>query len=273
MESRNYNINIHMFKRQKIAKSIIRIGQFVQSLAVVVMRPKDLVEYGREFYASTDIIKGWSQSEKLAQGLHPEEKELLKRVPIKRGKLLLLGVGGGRDAIPLAEMGFQITGIDNVPQMIKSAQENLRERGLEISGLVQDITCLELEENHYDVVWLCSNGMYSGLPTRNWRVKMLKKINQALKSDGYVVCQFLYENVTTNRTSGDLLRKIFAYLSLGNIKYERGDRLYYHNEFVHFFSSEKEVKTEFGEAGFKTYFFNIFKSGRGGAILQKALPL
>ena len=53
----------------------------------------------------------------------------------KRGKLLDLGCGQGRDAIPLARLGYEVTGIDNskvgIDQMNKLAQsENLNLRGI-----------------------------------------------------------------------------------------------------------------------------------------------
>ncbi|MCF7826337.1 MAG: class I SAM-dependent methyltransferase [Candidatus Marinimicrobia bacterium] len=56
-----------------------------------------------------------------------------------KGTLLDIGCGQGRDAIPLAEMGYTVTGIDNsqigIDQMLQSAKS----RNLRITGLVEDI--------------------------------------------------------------------------------------------------------------------------------------
>lgn len=60
-----------------------------------------------------------------------------------------------------------------------------------------------------------------------------------------------------------------AYATLGNTEYEKGDTLYYDNEFIHFFISEEEVKAGFIKAGFEITYSKIFESGRGGAILRK----
>ena len=92
---------------------LLRLGAFIQSLAVVVMRPDDLVEFSRQSYKSGEC-DGLVRGALVDSGLTADELDLLASVPAKTGDLLLLGVGGGREAIPLARMGFRVTGVDYV---------------------------------------------------------------------------------------------------------------------------------------------------------------
>ena len=95
----------------------------------MVMRPDDLLELSRQTYARPHNVAGWGRLDLVERGLGDEELALLAHLPGKEGRLLLLGVGGGREAIPLARLGFQVTGVDFVPGMVALAQENAARQG------------------------------------------------------------------------------------------------------------------------------------------------
>lgn len=145
-----------MRPRITLGRFLIRLGKFVQSLAVMVMRPDDLVEFGRQMYTRPHNVASWGRPELVYRGLGLNETALLEHLPLKQGRLLLLGVGGGREAIPLAQMGFDVTGVDFVPGMVEKARENAAQRGVRIEGLVQEISKLDVPDGAYDVVWLCA---------------------------------------------------------------------------------------------------------------------
>jgi len=69
---------------------------------------------------------------------YPELITFFTNLP-KRGKLLDLGCGQGRDTIPLARLGYKVTGIDHskvgVEQMISKA----RDENLFVEGLIENI--------------------------------------------------------------------------------------------------------------------------------------
>ena len=180
-----------MRPRIKIGRFLVRFGKFVQSLALMVMKPDDLDEYTRQMYSRSNHVDAWSGDEILNRGLYPREEKYLEHIPVKKGSLLLLGVGGGREAIPMAERGFEVTGVDFVPEMVKRAEENALKKGLKINGSVQNISELNFPDSTFDIVWLSYN-MYSGVPTRKKRIRMLKKINKILDSNGYFLCQFFW---------------------------------------------------------------------------------
>lgn len=257
--------------RISLGRFLIRSGRFVQSLAVMVMRPRDLVEYSRLTYSKPESIEGWGVKGILDMGLTDGEKTLLEKLPAGRGRMLLLGAGGGREAVSFGRMGFDITGVDFIPELLEKAKANARAEGISLTGFVQEISQLDVPEGSYDVVWL-SVGMYSSVPTRKSRVAMLRKIRLALRPGGYFVCQFMCGRETEFSPRWETLRKAFAWLTLGNFRYEKGDRLASNIEFGHYFAGPEELESEFREGGFAVLYLNFPEDKvRGGAVLRTAV--
>lgn len=244
-----------------IGRFLIRLGRFIQSLALMVMKPDDLVEFGRQTYARG--VGGWGSDDVLAEGLSPVETALLEKIPEKQGRLLLLGVGGGREAIPLARLGFEVTGVDFVPELVQQAKENAARHGVQIEGLVQEISELDMPAGSFDIVWL-SRRMYSCVPTRGRRLEMLRRIHRALRPGGYFICTYLWQTQKMFSPIAELARKIFAFLTRGNLEYEPGDILWNSLEFVHAFSSEAELRSEFAAGGFAVSHLHIPVPGEEG---------
>jgi ubiquinone/menaquinone biosynthesis C-methylase UbiE len=255
--------------RITLARFLIRLGRFIQSLALMVMRPDDLVEFSRQTYDRRDHVESWSSDELIESGLDSDESSLFEKIPLKNGKLLLLGIGGGREAFYFAEKGFEVTGVDFSEGMVKSALENAQKKGLTISGLVQEISKLEVPDNSYDVVWL-SSAMYSSIPTKKRRLMMLKRIRKTLKPGGCFICQFHWDARLKPSQKGEFMRKIVSFLTLGNFEYEKGDMLWHNLEFIHAFSSEEELRSEFEEGHFHVKHVQLLEENmRGGAVLTK----
>ncbi len=247
---------------------LVRLGGFIQSLALMVMRPDDLVQFSRQSYALPKDLEYWSDEKLLGQGLTPLETSLLEKIPLDRGRLLLLGLGGGRDAIPLARRSFDVTGVDFVPEMVHRACENAAREGVNIRGLVGEISTLDLPPAFFDVVWL-SQSMYSCVPTRQRRVEMLRRLRRILKPGGYLNCMFHWENGIRFSPKVELARKTFSVLTMGNLWYEPGDQLWLNVEFIHAFSSEDELRSEFDAAGFVLLHLQLPDDGvEGGAVLR-----
>jgi SAM-dependent methyltransferase len=255
--------------RVSLARTLLRLGAFIQSLPVVVMRPDDLVEFSRRSYARPGSATGWAEDALVDSGLTADELDLLAAVPAPTGDLLLLGVGGGREAIPLARMGFRVTGVDYVAAMIELARENTARRGVSIEGLVQEISQLDVPARAYDVVWL-SRAMYSCVPTRARRVAMVRRITQALKPGGLLLCQFHWREDPRPLGRGGLVRHIVAACTLGNLEYEPGDTLWLNVEFVHEFTSEDAIRSELEEGGLSIVRIKTNKTLRGSAVCRKS---
>jgi SAM-dependent methyltransferase len=253
------------------ARFLIRLGNFIQSTALIVMHPDDLIEFGRQLYARPINVTSWSRQDLVESGLNPEEQTLLGRMPCNQGRLLLLGLGGGREAVYLARLGFQVAGVDFVPAMVEQAKKNAAQRGLKIEGLVQEISRLDVPASAYDVAWL-SAAMYSSVPTRQRRVNMLRRICQALRPGGYFLCQFIWGTNGRNSRRRKLAWRTLAVLTLGNLAYEPGDMLWANVEFIHRFLSEEELRSEFVAGGLELLHLTVFDENmRGGAVLRKPL--
>lgn len=256
--------------RIKLAKFLLRLSSFVQTLPVFVMKPDDLIEFSRLSYARPDDVDSWAEDELIDSGLCPEELDLLSDLPNNSGRLLLLGVGGGRDAIALAKKSFQVTGVDYVPEMVERAKQNAQTRGVQLGGLVQEISKLDVPPASFDIVWI-SRSMYSCIPTRQRRVEMVQRIAKALKPGGYFVCQFQHGKNVNYSEKGRFLRQAISKLTFGNREYEPGDILFLNVEFLHVFDSIELLCSEIEEGGLSV---SRVQTGinpiRGGAICRKS---
>ena len=234
--------------RVSLARFLIRLGVFIQSLPVVIMRPDDLVEFSRQSYTRPRTVESWAEDDFVDSGLSAEELDLLRAVPGMGGELLLLGLGGGREAIPLTRMGYRVTGVDYVGAMVDRARENAARRGVSIEGLVQEISQLDVPAGAFDVVWL-SSAAYSCVPTRARRVEMVRRITQALKPGGFFLFQFHRGQTLRQSGAGGFARRVIAACTLGNLAYEEGDMLWGNVEFLHAFASEQAIRLELEEGG------------------------
>ncbi|WP_347860873.1 class I SAM-dependent methyltransferase [Salimicrobium sp. PL1-032A] len=73
----------------------------------------------------------------------------------KKGHVLDLGCGQGRDALCLGRMGYTVTGVDISGVGIEQMNRAAREDNLEVTGIVEDIYTFPVETKH-DIVLLDS---------------------------------------------------------------------------------------------------------------------
>lgn len=258
-----------MSVRCRLARFLLRLSSLLQSLPVVVMKPDDLVDFGRRSYARPQTVDSWMEDELVDSGLSEEEDRLLSDTPRKQGDLLLLGLGGGREAIALARRGFRVTGVDYLEEMVRGAMTNARSRDMKIEGLVQEISRLDAGDERFDVVWL-SRAMYSSVPTRRRRLEMLRRIARSLRPRGILICQFMWLDGVHQSSRIERIRRFLAATGLFNGAYETGDSLWLNVEFLHLFPSRELLLSELQEGGFDVEKIHMdFPGNRGGAICRK----
>ena len=103
----------------------------------------------------------------------------------KRGKLLDLGSGQGRDAIPIARLGYNVTAIDKskvgIKQMILKSQKEV----LKIQGYVEDIYKYN-DFNKYDFILLDSM-FHFYKKDKNKEIGLIKRIIHNSKIGAVIV--------------------------------------------------------------------------------------
>jgi len=256
-------------KRLALGHFAIRLGRFIQSLAIVPMSPNDLVEFSRRSYSQAQRIEDWGRDALMADGLYPGEEAMLSRIPQRSGPLLLLGGGGGRDAIGLARHGFTVTAVDFVPELLECAKKNATRHGLSIQVLTQEISLLDTPVAAYDIVWF-SQRLYSTVPTKQRRITLLQRVGRALSPGGLAVCQFHWD-INANRSPQKMrtLRRLVR-MTFGLHQIEPGDQLWQQREYLHAFHDEELLKAEFAAGGFEILHLEFFPAYMSGsAILRK----
>ena len=74
------------------------------------------------------------------------------RLDHSRRRTLELGTGVGPGAIYLAERGYQVHGVDLIPEAIEQARRIASERGLQVRFEVMDVTRMSHHGPGYDLI-------------------------------------------------------------------------------------------------------------------------
>jgi tellurite methyltransferase len=97
---------------------------------------------------------------------------------LPKGRALDMAMGGGRNAIYLAKMGFEVEGVDISPEAVRSALESARRAGVTIRAQIADLEgnyCIK--KDAYDVI-VCFNYLQRSL---------IPQIKDGLRKGGMVV--------------------------------------------------------------------------------------
>lgn len=116
-------------------------------------------------------------------------EQLARRQPDAR--VLELGIGTGFVAIPLAQRGIAVVGIDGSPEMLDCLQRNAT--GLPVEGALADFADFDLDET-FGLVYFCSSSLYC-LPTAAAQGSCLQSIARHLTPDGrFVIAAYLHDD-------------------------------------------------------------------------------
>lgn len=69
-----------------------------------------------------------------------------------RGRVLCLGEGEGRNAVFLAQRGFDVTGVDNADVGLEKARALAEERGTRIQTVVADLATFDFGDGQWDAI-------------------------------------------------------------------------------------------------------------------------
>jgi 2-polyprenyl-3-methyl-5-hydroxy-6-metoxy-1,4-benzoquinol methylase len=113
------------------------------------------------------------------------------------GPLLDLACGTGRMALRMAELGYQVTGVDITPEMIAWARQKAAKQGVSIDWVVADARTFHLQKQ-FPFIYMLEN-VFQFFLTRADQAAMLARVRAHLLPEG---C-FLFE--TRNPTPRNLL--------------------------------------------------------------------
>jgi len=136
----------------------------------------------------------------------------------KKEKVLDLGCGQGRDAIPLARIGFSVTGIDQSKVGIDQMNEIGKAENLNLVGKVEDIYAFDKFEE-YGIILLDSM-FHFAKKDKGKEIGLVKKIISEIKNGCLVVfciqdtgnkVQILNQAIDSEKKLNRLANKKFTY--------------------------------------------------------------
>lgn len=115
---------------------------------------------------------------------YPELIDYFSAYP-KKSTLLDVGCGQGRDAIALAKLGYQVTGIDSSKVGIEQMNRVAKAEGLQLAGQVADIYSFD-NYDAFDVI-LFDSMFHFSKKDKEKEVNLLKKVFSTIKPGSIVV--------------------------------------------------------------------------------------
>lgn len=94
-------------------------------------------------------------AEEYAYGKQPNDflaEQVAQLSTLNGGRVLCLAEGEGRNAVFLAEQGFDVVAVDASAVGMQKAQRLADEKGVQITTIVSDLAAFEIPENSYDAV-------------------------------------------------------------------------------------------------------------------------
>ena len=124
------------------------------------------------------------QTENLFGEPYPELIEFFAEYP-KKGKVLDLGCGQGRDAIALARLGYSVTGIDNSKVGIDQMNQIGQDENLNLVGQVGDIYAFD-RFSEFDIILLDSM-FHFAKKDKEKEIGLIKRIISKIRNGSLVV--------------------------------------------------------------------------------------
>jgi 2-polyprenyl-3-methyl-5-hydroxy-6-metoxy-1,4-benzoquinol methylase len=225
---------------------------------------KDPLSLVKQQYSRPETIKSYS-----TDALFPSEKILIEKYVRPTSTILEIGCGAGRISIALAKMGYKVTGIDFIPEMIEAAKGQARYQKVIADFKVMDALEMTFPDESFQYVLF--NGI-DQIPGEKNRRKILRDIFKLLESGGIFIL--------TTRSGLAFGRRWLAWVWISLVyllkqlkhsdasKYEFGDKVW-KNRYNHYFNPFR-FRNMLRNIGFKELYFNSHKniiSGREPGFL------
>jgi len=250
-----------------LSKGIFKLSIALRYAVLAILPPREILQLAYEHY-EREASREHSEAT-TAQGLNEFEEALLENVLTPPCDLLILGCGGGREAMAFAKRGFRVEGVDMIPGLVEGANTYAARHQLPATFQCQDLTELRLEPHSYDCA-LITLWLYEQLPSRVLRVQTLATLRTIVRAKGRVIFHFHLSQPTPDERKIFHLLRGLAWMTWGNRGYQLGDRPITPIGFTHPFASVEEVEAECREAGFDDVRVRLFEGGWGGYVVATA---
>ena len=151
-------------------------------------------------YSKENNKPGWNDSETIKNILEFILNTFEKYDLDKSIKILELGCGDGELALSLAELGYNVSGVDISPTAIEWAKEKAKERNLNVDLFTGDVLNMEFKDNSFD---LAIDSYCLHCIIGEDRAKFLKEIKRILKPEGVLT------GITMSNTIPDDIKPMF----------------------------------------------------------------
>ena len=134
----------------------------------------------------------WYEGDEYYWGLEPGDFlfDLIKLVPpAENTKVLDIGCGEGKDAVFMAEKGYDVTAFDLTENGIRKTIALAHKRGVKVNAYVDDINTFETDEQ-YDIIF--STGTVQYIFDEN-KEAFFKKLEKITKPNGIVFINVFVE--------------------------------------------------------------------------------
>lgn len=132
----------------------------------------------------TSIYNKHYQTKNLFGEPYPELVEFFSEHP-KRGKILDLGCGQGRDAIALARLGYVVEGIDNSKIGIEQMNQVSKDENLNLTGQVADIYAFDNFEE-FDFI-LFDSILHFSKKDKDREIGLIQKVISKIRNGGLLI--------------------------------------------------------------------------------------
>jgi SAM-dependent methyltransferase len=141
--------------------------------------------YGEDYLR---IYAPFLSAEKTAQEV--QDIQLLLNLP-RGSRILDLGCGYGRHALPLTQRDYQVTGLDLSEKLLHIAQTSAVEQGVQVRWMHGDMRSLPFEEEFDAVTNLFTSFGYFADEEENLQV--LEQVHKALKPGGLFLVDTVHQ--------------------------------------------------------------------------------
>lgn len=237
------------------------------------MEIKDLIANISKKYSQKTELDIYGRRRNI--GLLLAEDRLFSKHILKRGKLLDVGCGCGREAIALSKLGFEVVGVDIVFEMVKNAHLFTSKNGHKIEFCNMNLMNLGIKRKSFDAVFLASQ-VLGHIPKRENRVKVLKDVREILKEDGLLIISvhsrlakgrwkiFWFLNNIVRKVQG----KFGSLLEIGDkFAWEISGRITKGRIYLHIYTVEEALE-DIREAGFRKISCKSDRELRNNVLLR-----